>query len=325
VIDRRAFILATAGGLLAAPLIGEAQQAGKVPRIGYLLSSAKRPSNEAFWEGLRALGYIEGQNIITERRYAEGKAERYADLAAELVRLRVDVIVADSALATRAAQQATTSIPVVMIAADPEGLGLIASLGHPGGNVTGLSTHSPELMGKRLELVREALPRMSRVAVLANAVNPAGVFFLKEAQRAASSLGMQIHIATVRTAEDFDRAFVTIAGARPDVLLVIEDPTLISFNIERITSFAGQRRLPTITGSNTLAKPGILMVYGPSFPEMYRRTAFYVDRILKGANPAELPVEQPTKFELIINLKTARALGLTIPPSLLSRADEVIQ
>jgi ABC-type uncharacterized transport system substrate-binding protein len=325
VIDRRAFVATMTGGLLAAPRTVEAQQPGKVPRIGYLLPSAKRPSNEAFWEGLRALGYIEGQNIITERRYAEGKAERYADLAAELVRLRVDVIVADSAHATRAAQQATTRIPVVMISADPEGLGLIASLGHPGGNVTGLSTHSPELMGKRLELVKEALPNMSRVAVLANVANPAGVSFLKEAERAALSLKMQIHIATVRTAEDFDRAFATIAGARPDALLVIEDPTLIILNLERITYFAGQRRLPTITGSNAYARPGILMVYGPSFHEMYRRTAFYVDRILKGARPADLPVEQPTKFELVINLKTAKALGLTIPPSLLQRADQVIE
>jgi putative tryptophan/tyrosine transport system substrate-binding protein len=322
-MDRRTFLLATAGGLLAAPLAAEAQQVGKVPRVGYLLSFRTRHQNQAFWDGLHALGYIEGHNIIVERRYVEGKPERYSDLAAELVRLRVDVIVADGAEATRAARQATRTIPIVMVAADPVALGLIVSLGRPGGNITGLSTNAPELMGKRLQILKEALPNVLRVAVLANVSNPAGAFFLREAERTAPSLGLQVQSVSIHQSSELDRALTAMVSKHPDALLLIEDPTLIRSNIAKIAQFADTHRLPMISGSNPEA--GILIVYGPSYTLMFRRTAFYVDKILKGATPAELPAEEPTKYELVINLKTAKALGLTIPQSLLQRADQVIE
>ena len=324
-MERRAFIAAVGAGLLAAPLATGAQEAKEVPRIGYLLPNASRPTNEAFWAGLRDLGYVEAQNVTIERRYADGNSQRYPTLAAELVRLRVNMIVADGAEATSAARQATATIPIVMIAADPVELGLIKSLNRPGGNVTGLSTNAPDLMGKRLGLLREALPSVSRVAVLANTENPAGAFFLREVEGIGRSVGLEVRAVPLHPGSDFDATLKRISNAHSDAWFLIEDPTLISRHAARIAQFALSRHLPTMGGSRQYAETGLLMTYGPNYPAMYRRTAFYVDKILKGVRPADLPVEEPTKFELIINLKTAKALGLTIPPLLLARADQVIE
>ena len=324
-MERRAFIAAVGAGLLAAPLPTGAQQAKEVPRIGYLLPNASRPTNEAFWAGLRDLGYVEAQNVTIERRYADGNSQRYPTLAAELVRLRVNMIVADGAEATSAAQQATATIPIVMIAADPVELGLIKSLNRPGGNITGLSTNAPNLMGKRLGLLKEALSNVSRVTVLANTENPAGAFFLREVEWIGRSVGLEVRAVPLHPGSDVDATLKWISNAHSDAWLLIEDPTLMSRNAARIAQVALRRHVPTMGGSRPYAETGILMTYGPSYPAMYRRTAFYVDKILKGVRPADLPVEEPTKFDLIINLKTVKALGLTIPPSLLARADEVIE
>ncbi len=324
-IDRRAFIGTLSGGLLAAPLTALAQKAEGVPRIGYLLPNATRPTNAEFWAGLREWGYIEAQNVTVERRYADGRPQRYPALAAELVRLRVDMIVADGAEATSAARQVTATIPIVMIAADPVGLGLVKGLNRPGGNVTGLSTNAPNLMGKRLGLLKEALPSASKVTVLANAENPAGAFFLREVERVGRSVGLQIQTVAVGPGSDLDATLERVSRSHPDGLLLIEDPTVMSRSTTRIAQSALRLRLPTMGGSKPYAEAGILLTYGPSYPAMYRRTAFYVDKILKGAKPADLPVEEPTKFDLIVNLKTAKALSLTIPPSLLQRADQVIE
>jgi putative ABC transport system substrate-binding protein len=323
-VHRRAFLGTVAGGLLAAPLAAEAQQAGKVPRVGYLLPSTLRPSNEEFLVGLRSLGYIDGKNILIERRYADGGPERYPELAADLVRLPVDVIVADGSSATRSAKQATATIPIVMVSADPVGLGFITSLAKPGGNITGLSTNSTELSGKRLQLVKEAFPHVSKLAVLFNPLNPSSPSFVKELELAAQALRLKTERMPVRNAAELEGVFATPANKRHDPILIVEDPTLLSVEIGRIAQLAVKHRLPTVGSLSGYARAGALMSYGPSFAHMFQRTAFYVDKILKGAKPADLPVEQPTTFELVINLKTAKALGLTIPQSLLSRADEVI-
>ena len=324
-MPRRAFMAVIAGGLLAAPLAAEAQEVGKTPRVGYLLPSPTRRSNEEFVVGLRTLGYMEGRNIFIERRYAEGRPERYRQLATELVQLHVAVMVADGSAATRAAKAATTRIPIVMIAADPVGSGFIATLNRPGQNVTGLSTNSPALIGKRLELLRQAFPQVSTLGVLFNPLVPSSESFVRESESAAQALGLRTVRAPVPGVERLDTAFEAMVSSRADAILLIEEPTVIGRALVRITELSAKRRLLTLAGLSDFAQSGVLMSYGADFPEMFRRTAFYVDKILKGANPADLPVEEPTKFELVINLKTAKTLGLTVPPSLLQRADQVIE
>jgi putative ABC transport system substrate-binding protein len=281
---------------------------------------------EAFRQGLRDLGYVEGQNLVMEYRYMEGRAEQLPDLAAELVRLKVDVIVAGGTAAIRAAQHATRTIPIVMaVAYDPVGEGLVASLARPGGNITGLSWLGAELPGKRLEILKETVPQLSRLAVLANPANPAYKPAMHNLTRAAQALGLQLQVVEVRRADDLDTAFAAISRAGADALIVQEDALLFSGLHGRITELAAKNRRPTMYGWRYYVDAGGLMSYGPSQSDMLRRAATYVDKILKGANPGDLPVEQPTKFELIINLKTAKALGLTMPPFLLFLADEVIQ
>jgi putative tryptophan/tyrosine transport system substrate-binding protein len=326
-IDRRTFLLATAGGLLAAPLAAEAQSAGKVARIGVLEygGSVRGPAHEAFRQQLRELGYVEGQNIVLEYRFAEGRADRLPDFAAELVRLKVDVIVAGGTPPPLAAKHATSTIPIVMAAAgDPVGTGLVASLAKPGGNVTGLSLLSPELTGKRLQLTKEVVPGLSRVAVLWNAANPIAALVARETEDAARTLGVQVQSVEVRGPDDFDNALPATVSGGAGALFVVDDPLVLRYR-GRIADFAARNRLPATAFYKEFAEAGGLMTLGPSLAELYRRAAIFVDKILKGAKPADLPVDQATKFELVINLRTAKALGLTIPPSLLQRADQVIE
>jgi len=324
-MERRRFIEVIAGGLLAAPLAAKAQEAGKVARIGVLNSgSPPAPFVESFKQGLRELGYVEGRNISIEYRWAEGRDERLPGLAADLVRLKVDVIVASSQAAV-AAKQATTAIPIVMpIITDPVRLGLVASLGRPGGNVTGFATQNDELPGKWMELVKETLPKVSRVAVLFQPTYDGGVQ-LKASEAAARSLGMRLHALKVERPDDFVTAFAEVRKNRAEALIV-SSSGLFYVHRTRLVEFAAKHRVPTIYHqSEFVVGSGGLMSYGPDFHDLFRRSATYVDKILKGAKPGDLPVQQPTKFELVINLKTAKALGLTIPPSLLQRADEVVQ
>jgi putative tryptophan/tyrosine transport system substrate-binding protein len=318
--------------LLTAPLAAVAQQATKVHRIGRLLGvgsppSGHDPSFEAFRQRLHELGYVEGQNLFIEDRYAEGNQDRLRDLAAELVRLQVDVIVAEGGAAIRAAQQATRTIPIVMAAtADPVGQGFVASLAHPGGNITGLSFLLAGLPGKRLELLKETLPQSAHIAVLVNQAHPAYASTLHNLGEAAQALGLQLHVVEVRRADELDTAFAALTRAGADAVLVIEDAVLLNtLRGQVVADLAVQRRLPMMYGWREWAVAGCLMSYGPSLPDVLRRAATYVDKILKGAKPADLPVEQATKFELVINLKTAQALGITMPPSLLLLADEVLQ
>jgi len=324
-MERRRFIEVIAGGLLAAPLAAKAQEAGKVARIGVLNSgSPPAPFVESFKQGLRELGYVEGRNISIEYRWAEGRDERLPGLAADLVRLKVDVIVASSQAAV-AAKQATTAIPIVMpIITDPVRLGLVASLGRPGGNVTGFATQNDELPGKWMELVKETLPKVSRVAVLFQPTYDGGVQ-LKASEAAARSLGMRLQALKVERPDDFVTAFAEVRKNRAEALIV-SSSGLFYVHRTRLVEFAAKHRVPTIYHqSEFVVGSGGLMSYGPDFHDLFRRSATYVDKILKGAKPGDLPVQQPTKFELVINLKTAKALGLTIPPSLLQRADEVMQ
>jgi putative tryptophan/tyrosine transport system substrate-binding protein len=329
VIDRRTFLAGTGAVLLAAPLAAEAQQAGKVWRIG-LLSSASSSAGvarlEAFRHGLHELGYREGQNLAIEYRWAEGREDHLSALAADLVRLRVDLIVTQGTLATLVARRTTATIPIVFaVAGDPLGAGLVASLARPGGNVTGLAVMGSEMTAKRLELLREVVPTVTRIAALWNPGNPSSIPELKETETAARALGMQIQSVEVRDARMLDRAFTAMARERARAVIVLSDSMLFGQR-KQIADLAAQKRLPGIAWTREFAENGgVLMVYGPDVAEMHRRAATYVDRILKGTKPGDLPVEQPTKFELVINLKTAKALGLTIPPSLLRRADEVIQ
>jgi putative ABC transport system substrate-binding protein len=310
--------------------LAEAQQPKKVPRIGYLAPvfpcSGSVPSLEAFRQGLRDLGYVEDKNITIECRSAEGKLDRQPDLAAELAQLKIDIIVAAGGEPTaRAAKQATQTIPIVMTnVGDPVVTGLVASLARPGGNVTGLVTMSPELSGKRLELLREAFPKISRVALFWNSANPEQEPQIKEIKVAGQALGIQLQILEVRATNDFDKAFSTITKERADALLTLPDPLSVSQG-KRIADFAAKHRLPAMYPRMEFVDAGGLMVYGPSYNDLFRRAAVYVDKILKGAKPADLPVEQPTKFEFIINLKAAKQIGLTIPPNVLARADRVIK
>jgi putative tryptophan/tyrosine transport system substrate-binding protein len=323
---RREFILLL-GATAAWPRTAHAQQAGKVYRIGVLGAGVVPPPElrAVFSEALRDLGWIEGKNIIIERRYAEDQLDRLPELTAELVRLKVDVIVASGTLAPLAAKRATTTIPIVMSAAgDPLGSGLVASLARPGGNVTGLSSMVTDIGAKRLELLKELLPRVSRVAVVWNAVNPYSRLVFKETERAATSLDIQLQSIEVRGPDHFAIAFDALARERPDALISVDDP-LIFGRRKQVMDLAASHQLPAIHGLREFVHAGGLMSYGTSLDELTRRAAGYVDKILRGAKPADLPVQQPTKFELVINLKAAKALGITLPPSLLARADEVIE
>jgi putative ABC transport system substrate-binding protein len=327
-VDRRAFLATLTGGLLAAPLAAEAQPAGKVHRIGFLGNS--NPALEAnlvgpFREGLRELGYVEGQNLLIEYRWAEGKYERLAALVAELLARNVEVIVTAGTPASHAVKKATTSIPLVMVAVgDPVASGLVPSLTRPAGNITGLTSMGDELEGKRLELLKDLIPTISHVAALTNSGN-ASLKKASEVLRAvAAALHIKILVLDVRSADQLDGAFDVMVQKRPEALLVPGDRVFLT-NRVRIVQFTAQRRLPSIYAYRELVEAGGLISFGPSYAGMHRRAAYYVDRILTGAKPGDLPVEGPTTFELVINMKTAKALGLTIPQSLLQRADQVIE
>ena len=325
-IDRRSFLLAVV--VLGAPLVGEAQPARKSPRIGFL--STFSPSDVPRWReglktGFRDLGYTEGHAIVIDYRHAEGRPERLPDLAAELVRLKVDVIVAETTPASLAAKKATTTIPIVMtIVGNPVEAGLIASLGHPGGNITGLSLQLSDVTAKRLQVLQEVVPGLSRVAILWNAASPVTPPQLREVEAAAPVLKIALESLAVRGPDDFERAVQEATRRHTRALLVLDD-FLVTRYIRQIGTLTAKNRLPAMAALVEFAEAGGLVSYGPNYFDLSRRAATYVDRILKGAKPADLPVEQPTKFELVINLKTAKALGLTIPQSLLLRADQVIQ
>jgi putative tryptophan/tyrosine transport system substrate-binding protein len=314
--------------LLAVAVIAEAQQPKKVPRIGFLApSDPASQSTEAIRRALRELGYMEGQNIVIEYRYMEGKRDRVPELAGELVRLKVDIIVVSGTGPARAAKNATKTIPIVMtgLGADPVEEGLIESLAHPGGNVTGVTNLGRELGGKRLELLKEAVPKVARVAVLYEPV-AGSVREVKELLPvAARALGLTIQPWEVRAADDFERVFAAISKWRPDGLYVPAAGPVMTANQKRIVDFALKSRLPSMYSLRLFVDAGGLMHYGADLADSYRRVAYYVDKILKGAKPADLPVEQPTKFELVINLKTAKQIGVTIPQKVLGRADKVIR
>ena len=325
-------IIALALTIFVAPLVAAAQKPAKIPRIGYLRGGSAADAAgrvEALRQGLRNLGYIEGQNFTIESR-TEENYDRLLELAAELVRLPVDVIVASSAPAIRAAKQATSTIPIVMAVGgpDPVGAGLVASLARPGGNVTGVSLGTSErFAGKWVELLKEAVPQVSRVTVLGDpSVSGAPVFLpmVRETERAAGSLGLQLQLLEVRGIKDIESAFAAMKSARTEALIVLPS---VRFTTERkrIVELAARHRLPTMHEHREFVEAGGLISYGPNLLALQRRAAYYVDRILKGTKPADLPVEQPTQFELVVNLKTAQALGLTLPPVLLLRADEVIK
>ena len=327
-MDRRRFLLTSLAGALAVPLAAEAQQPPRVPRIGYLSEARAEAKAEqsrvaAFQQGLRQLGYVEGKDIIVEQRHAAGRVERLPELAAELVRLKVDVLVVSGRIDL--VTNVTGTIPIVMPNhADPVGVGLVASLARPGGNITGLSDQHGATPGKRLQLLKEAVPSMSRVAVLWNPGRPIALPQLKGLQAAAPALGITLLSLQVRGADDLATAFGMIRTERSEGVLLIAEPTM-SRLVPRIAEFAVKSRLPTIGTTRSFAEDGLLMAYGANFDDLWRRSAAYVDKILKGANPGDLPIEQANKWDLVINFKTARALGLTIPPSLLLRADQVIE
>ena len=326
-MDRRAFLaVVAAGGVIAMPAVARAQQAGKVHRIGFLsLQSGLTSTTDAFPQGLGELGYVEGRNLIIEYRWAAQKEERLPELAAELVRLKVEVIVTAAAPTIEAARRATSTIPIVMAAvADPVGSGLVTSLARPGGNVTGLTALSTDLAGKRLQLVREVVPKATRVAVLAYHGTSATRLFLEQMRAAAQQMGVQLVVQEVNEAGGLPGAFTTMQRERAQALIVQVTP-FSADNAKRIVELAAQHRLSAMYDVRSFVDAGGLVSYGPSLPEMFHRAAFYVDRILKGAKPADLPIEQPTKFELVINMKAAKALALVIPPAILGRADEVIQ
>ncbi len=314
--------------VLTAPLAGEAQQTKKIPRIGYLASSGGEPLKNrlaAFQQGLRELGYVEGKDIIIEHRTAEGKFARLPELAAELVRLGVDILVTEGTPAAHAAKNATSVIPIVIgNAGDPVGSGLVASLARPGGNITGLSSLSSDVALKRLQLLKEMVPSASRVAVLSNPGNSTNLLQLKDLGAAAPALGVTLLALDATKLEDIDSAFTTMRTKRPGALIVLGDP-LFGTHRRRIAELAVKHQIPTIGTVGDFVLAGGLMSYAVNFPGLHRRAATYVDKILKGAKPAGLPVEQPMRLELVINLKAARQLGLTVPQSILYRADRVVQ
>ena len=325
-LRRREFITLLVGSA-AWPLAARSQQPGKLPTIGYLGSAT--PAAQGRWvaalvQRLRELGWIEGRTIAIEYRWGEGRDERFAEIAAEFVRRKVDVIVTLSTTAIVSAMKATSVIPIVFaVAGDPVGAGLVASLARPGGNVTGLSLQAPDLVGKRLELLREVVPGLRRLAILVNVGSPIGVLQMREVQATARTLGLEVITLEIRRGEDITPSFEGLQS-RPDALYVCPDPIMIA-NLQRINTLALGARLPTMHDFREYVEPGGLMSYGPNIPDLFRRSAEYVDKILRGAKPGDLPVQQPTKFDFIINLTTAKALGLTIPPTLLARADEVIE
>jgi putative ABC transport system substrate-binding protein len=323
-MQRREFIGLVGAGVAAWPLVARAQR--KLPTIGYLgaaSSSIQSRWTAALLQRLRELGWIEGRTVAIEVRWADGRSDRYAEIAAEFVRLKVDVIVTSGGSLV-AAKQATSAIPIVFaLASDPIGDGLVASLARPGGNVTGLSVQAPDLAGKRLELLREVVPGLRRLAILANAGYPAAVVEMDEAQTTARRLGLEVATHAIRRAEDIAPAFEALKG-HADALYVCTDP-LVGTNRIRINTLALGARLPTIHNFRDAVEAGGLMSYGPNIPDLFRRAGDFVDKILRGTKPADIPVEQPTKFDLVVNLITAKALGLTIPETFLVRADEVIE
>ena len=328
-MKRRIVVLYVATLLSTFAHFAEAQQPKKVPRIGFLLAasaSVQESRLEAFKQGLRELGYVEGKNIVIEWRYAEGKADRLSELAAELVRLKVDVIVTGGPTATRPAKEATNTIPIVMTQdSDPVRSGFVASLARPGGNITGLSTLAPELSGKRLELLKEIVPKLSRAAVFGNASNPESAQSLRETELAAAVLAVQLQYLDIRDSKDIESAFRSVSKGRAEALLVVSaTPALLSQRTQ-VAELAVKNRLPSVYHRIEFVEAGGLMTYSMSNTDLARRAAIYVDKILKGTKPADLPVEQPMKFELVINLKTAKQIGLTIPPNVLVRADRVIK
>ena len=325
-MDRRTFIGSLALGTLAAPLAAEGQEARKIPVIGYLIErSGPTAFDEAFRLGLRELGYSEGRNVVVEYRWADGKAERLPALVAELVRLKVDIIVTSGTPGGLAAKNATSTIPIVLASGgDFVADGLVASFSRPGANITGLSVFARELSGKRLEILKEAIPRMTRVAAAFNTLNPGTRSLFKETEAAATKLGLKVLPLDIHFPDGVERAFAEGVRLRASAVVIISDGATIVHRAQ-LGSAALQHHLPTIFANKTYLEGGGLMSYGPDIIEVWRRAATYVDRILKGAKPAEMPIEQPTKFELVINLKTAKALGLTIPQSLLIRADQLIE
>jgi putative ABC transport system substrate-binding protein len=322
--DRRAFISGIGSGLLASPFTALAQQPAKVYRIG-VLANTEGPTWDGLRRGLRDLGYVEGRNLAMEWRWAEGRAERFADFAIELAQSKVDLIVTSSNQAALAAKKATSSIPIVMaLGANQVKLGLVESLARPGGNITGLSNIAPDLLGKRLELLKEIAPKVARVAVLLNPANPIEPLVFREILTAAAVVGVEVQSIEVLTPDDYPAAFAAVTSSRANALFVYANPVNYKHR-QLITDFALTNRLPGVYEERIFIEAGGLLSYAPSFPDMGRRAATYIDKILRGAKPGELPIEQPTKFELVINAKTAKSLGLTIPKSLLLRADEVIE
>jgi len=318
-------IVAIGVALAMCGAVVEAQQPTKVPRIGYLVGGATSARTEAFRQGLRELGYVEGKNIIIEYRYAKGKFDRMPVLAAELVRLKVDIIVTGGPPTTRAAKEATVTIPIVMAQdSDPVRNGFVASLARPGGNITGLSTLSPEISGKQLELLKEIIPKLSRVAVLGTRTDPGNAQQRREIELAARAFKVKLQYLDVLDLKDIEAGFRAASKERADAILVIRGSIFASHR-KQIVDLAVKSRLPVMYSRPELVEAGGLMTYGASFTDLYRRAATYVDKILKGAKPADLPVEQPKKFEFIINLKAAKQIGLTIPPNVLVRADRVIK
>jgi putative tryptophan/tyrosine transport system substrate-binding protein len=323
---RRREFITLGGAAVVCPVAARAQQPERMPLIGFLGSST--PTSQSAWVAaftrrLRELGWIEGRTMAIEYRWAEGRSDRFAEIAAEFVRLKVDVIVTTGG-AAYAAKQATSVIPIVFaVANDPVGSGLVAGLARPGGNVTGLSVQAPDLAGKRLELLRAVVHRLDRLAIMGNGSNPSVLLEMREVHGTARTLGFEVATLEIRSAKDIVPAFETLKGGA-DALYICFDPVL-SANRIRINTLANAARLPTIAGARELVEAGSLISYGASLPDQFRRAADYVDKILRGTKPGDLPVEQPTKFDLIINLVTAKALGLDIPPTLLARADEVIE
>ena len=330
-MDRRTFLAGTGAALLTAPLAADAQQTGKVYRLGVIANAPPTTPElsrnwEAFRRALSERGWVEGQSFVAEYRWAEGRLERFPSLAAELVSLKVDLIVAGSPVAARAAKQATSTIPIVMVYVfDPVGVGIVTSLARPGGNVTGVAFGAgPEIVGKYLELLREAVPKASRVAVLMNPDSPSSPVLLRETQAAAQALAVTLQLLEVRKADDLEGPFAAMTRERDGALLVLPHPFIFA-HARRIVDLAARSRLPAMYPFSEFVAAGGLMAYAANAPDMFRRAAYFVDKILKGAKPTDLPIEQPTKFDLVINLKTAKALGLTIPSLLLARADEVVE
>jgi ABC-type uncharacterized transport system, periplasmic component len=323
---RRREFITLVGSAVAWPLAAHAQQ--KIPRIGFMgNSTAALETNlvDAFREGLRELGYEEGRNIAIEYRWADGNYDRFPTLAEELIAARVDAIVTAGTPAALAVKRATTTVPLVMVAVgDPIGTGLVSSLARPGGNLTGLSSIAPDLEGKRLQLLREVLPALSHVAMFVNSLNPFHVSSMKQARAAAQAMGIKLQLHDIPKSEDLDDAFAAIRKERPDALLILADRVFLH-NRQRMMDFTNEQRLPNVNAYKELVEVGGLMSYGPSYEDMHKRAAIYVDKILKGTKPADLPIEQPSKFTFIVNLKAAKALGVTVPSQLLGLADQLIE